>query len=300
MSLEVNVCGLKLKNPLILASGVLGISTAMFKRLSRVFGALTTKSIGLKPRKGHRTPVVVPLEYGVLNSMGLPNPGVEEFSRVIREAKSKVNVPIIASVYGFTIREYVKTAFKLEEAGADAIELNLSCPHVGEIRAASQNPELAGKIVSEVKPSLKVPLLVKLSAETCIVDVARECEKSGADAIVAINTLKAVCIDIWSCKPVFKSIYCGLSGPAIKPVAIRCVYDLYEKVSIPIIGVGGITSWEDIIEFMLAGASAVEIGTAIALKGIESFKEEIRHLSKYLVKKGFKSISDIIGLAHKK
>jgi dihydroorotate dehydrogenase (NAD+) catalytic subunit len=233
--------------------------------------------------------------------MGLPNPGIDEFAKDIRGAKAVLKVPLIVSVYGFSAEEYAAVAKKAVLAGADAVELNVSCPHVKETGAEiGQNPKILAEVVSKVKGTVDKPVFVKLSPN--VVDVAEIAESAvlaGADAITAINTVKAMAIDIETAKPILSNKRGGLSGPAIKPIAVRCVYDIYERVKAPIIGCGGITSWQDALEFMLAGASAIQIGTAIALKGPRVFRSVVRGISAYLKRKGFRSVKEIVGLAHR-
>ncbi len=301
MDLTVNVSSLKFKNPLILSSGILGISVAFFKRISPYVGALTTKSIGKIERKGNPNPVVIPLDrYGLINSMGLPNPGINYFVNVIRETKKKVDASLIVSVFGFEEKEYVEVAGKAEEAGADAVELNLSCPHTSGVHEFSQDKRLAYETVKNVKEKLKIPVFAKLSPNvTDITEIGAACEKAGADGLTAINTVKSMYIDVWMKKPVFQNIYGGLSGPAIHPLAVRCVYDLYKTVSIPIIGVGGVIDWTGAVEFILAGARAVGIGTGVYLKGLEVFRNVKNGIEKYMETEGFQRVEEMIGYAHK-
>jgi dihydroorotate dehydrogenase (NAD+) catalytic subunit len=300
--LRVDLAGLSLKNPTMLASGILGYSAETLKSIvDGGAGAVVTKSVGLKPRSGYANPTVVQASCGLINAMGLPNPGIDEFAKDIRGAKAVLKVPLIVSVYGFSAEEYAAVAKKAVLAGADAVELNVSCPHVKETGAEiGQNPKILAEVVSKVKGTVDKPVFVKLSPN--VVDVAEIAESAvlaGADAITAINTVKAMAIDIETAKPILSNKRGGLSGPAIKPIAVRCVYDIYERVKAPIIGCGGITSWQDALEFMLAGASAIQIGTAIALKGPRVFRSVVRGISAYLKRKGFRSVKEIVGLAHR-
>ncbi|MCK4424450.1 dihydroorotate dehydrogenase, partial [Candidatus Bathyarchaeota archaeon] len=266
--LSVDLDGLKLANPTMLASGILGLSAETLGNIvSGGAGAVVTKSVGLKPRKGYANPTVIQTSCGLINAVGLPNPGIDEFVKEIREAKI-FNVPLIVSVYGFSSEEYARVAKKAVDAGADAVELNVSCPHVKETGSEiGQNPEILAKIVKEVKKRVEKPVFVKLSPNvTDIAETAEVAAKAGADALTAINTVKAMAIDPETATPILSNKIGGLSGPAIKPIAVRCVYEIYEIVTVPIIGCGGITSWRDAVGFLLAGASAVQIGTAVALK----------------------------------
>jgi len=301
--LSISLAGLKLANPTMLASGILGYTTETFESLVEGgAGAIVTKSVGLKPRKGYANPTVVQASYGLINAMGLPNSGIDEFVNEIREAKTVLEVPLIVSVYGYSAEEYASVARKAEAAGADAVELNVSCPHVKETGSEiGQNPEILTEVVKRVKAVVSKPVIAKLSPNvTSIEDIAEAAEKAGADALTAINTVKAMAIDTETAKPILANKVGGLSGPAVKPIALRCVYDIYERVKIPIIGCGGITNWTDAVEFLLAGASAVQIGTAIATKGTSVFKSVTRGLDAYLERKGFESVNEIVGLSHRR
>lgn len=299
-NLLVNLANLKLRNPTILASGLLGYAASSFEKVMEAgAGAVVTKSIGMKPREGFPNPTMVEIECGLLNAMGLPNPGVNEFVREIKIAK-RARIPVIVSIYGFTAEEFVKAAELVEKAGADAIELNASCPHVKEVGAQiGQNPHVLAEVVKKVKSAVKTPVFTKLTPDvTDITAIARAAEKSGTDAITAVNTARAMTIDVETGNPILANKIGGLSGPALKPVAVRCVYEIYETVKVPIIGCGGITTWRDAVEFMLAGAAAIQIGTAIMYKGLEVFKEVTDGIRSYLTKKGYRSVKEIVGLSH--
>jgi dihydroorotate dehydrogenase (NAD+) catalytic subunit len=302
--LAVDIAGLKLRNPTMLAAGILGMSSAsMLEVIGNGAGAVVTKSLGLKPRKGYANPAVVQVDCGIINAMGLPNPSVNSFAEEIQEIKqSKVNVPIIVSVYGFSAEDFAKVAQKAEKIGADAVELNLSCPHVeGTGCEIGQNPRTVAEVVKKVKATVKKPVILKLTPNVAdIVAIAKAGAKAGADAITAINTVRAMKIDVETAKPILANKFGGLSGPAIKPIAVRCVYEIYEQVKTPIIGCGGVTTWEDAVEFMLAGASAVQIGSAIAWKDLSVFKSVASGIDRYLKQKGFRSVKDIVGLSHRK
>jgi dihydroorotate dehydrogenase (NAD+) catalytic subunit len=300
--LEVNLAGLKLSNPTMLASGILGYSAQTLESIANSgAGAIVTKSVGLKPRMGYANPTIVQTQCGLINAMGLPNPGIEEYAKEIREAKNILKVPLIVSVYGYSKEEYATAALKAVAAGADAVELNVSCPHVKETgMEIGQNPETVKEVVKNVKSAVHKPVFVKLSPNvTDIADIAEAAVKAGADAIIAINTVKAMAINVETAMPILSNRIGGLSGPAVKPIAVRCVYEIYERVKAPIIGCGGITNWRDAVEFLLAGASAVQIGTAIATKGVGAFKNVTRGIEAYLKRKGFKSVMEIVGLSHR-
>jgi len=301
--LGVNLAGLNLSNPTMLASGILGYSVETLESIVEGgAGAVVTKSIGLEPRDGYANPTVVQVSCGLINAIGLPNPGIEEFTSEIRAAKTALNVPLIVSVYGFSEEEYATVSKKAADAGADAVELNVSCPHVKETGSEiGQSLEILSKVVRKVKEVMEKPVFVKLSHNvTNLTDIAEVAAKSGADALTVINTVKAMAIDAETAMPILSNKRGGLSGPAIKPIAIRSVYDIYERVKTPIIGCGGIANWRDAVEFLLAGASAIQIGTAIALRGPNVFSAITRGMETYLKRKGVKSVKEIVGLSHRR
>jgi dihydroorotate dehydrogenase (NAD+) catalytic subunit len=300
--LNINFAGLKLKNPTVLASGILGYSAESLTSIVEAgAAAVITKSIGATPRTGYPNPTVTQTKNGLINAMGLPNPGINAYAQEIRHAKTTLTVPLIVSIYGYTPEEYAATARKAAEAGADAVELNVSCPHVKDTGSEiSQNPAVLAQVIKQVKAAITKPLIVKLSPNvTDITETAETAAKAGANALTAINTIKAMAINAETTLPILSNKHGGLSGPAIKPIALRCVYDIYEHVKVPIMGCGGITNWRDAVEFILAGASAVQIGTAIALKSPNVFKTVNRGITAYLKKKGFRSVNEIVGLSHR-
>lgn len=299
--LHVDLAGLKLANPTILASGILGLSAeSVGNVVIGGAGAIVTKSVGLRPRKGYANPTIVETSCGLINAMGLPNPGITEFVKEICEVKN-LGVPVIVSVYGFSADEYAIVAKKAVDAGADSVELNVSCPHVKDTGSEiGQNPEILAEVVRKVKASIDKPVFVKMSPNvTNITENAEVAAKAGADALTTINTVKAMAIDTETAMPILSNKTGGLSGTAIKPIAVRCVYEIYEKVKVPIIGCGGITNWRDAVEFLLAGATAIQIGTAIAIEGPNVFEAVACGINSYLKKKGFKSVKEIVGLSHR-
>lgn len=300
--LSINLAGLRLANPTMLASGILGYTAETLQSIVEGgAGAVVTKSIGSKPRKGYANPTVVQADCGLINAMGLPNPGIDEYASEIREAKTILRVPLIVSVYGYSEQDYAAVAEKAVDAGADAVELNVSCPHVKETGSEiGQNPETLVKVVGKTKTVVHKPVFVKLSPNvTSVADIAEAAAEAGADALTVINTVKAIAIDAEATMPILANKVGGLSGPAVKPIALRCVYDVFERVKVPIIGCGGITNWRDAVEFMLAGASAVQIGTAIATEGASVFKAVSDGIETYLKRKGFESVKEIVGLSHR-
>ena len=299
--LETCLAGLEFKNPVILASGILGYSPKSLQRIAESgAGGIITKSIGMKARIGYPNPTVVQADCGIINALGLPNPGVLAYKKEIRYAKKLTTVPIIVSVYGYTAEEYAMVAKIATEAGADAVELNVSCPHVKETGSEiGQNLTLLTQVVRKVKKSTSKPVIVKLSPNvTDITKIAQAAASAGADILTAVNTVRAIAIDTETAIPILSNTRGGLSGSAIKPIALRCVFDIYEKVKTPIIGCGGITTWQDAIEFMLAGASAVQIGTVIVQKDHEVFQAINHGIFAYMRKKKYRSIKEIVGQAH--
>jgi len=298
--LATEIAGLKLDNPTMLAAGILGLTGASLRSvIDAGAGAVVTKSVGLKLREGYPNPTIVQVECGLLNAMGLPNPGIHHFAEEIHEAREG-GVPVIVSIYGFSSEEFAEVAMVAAKSGADALELNVSCPHVEKTGSEiGQNPQLVAEVVESVKNGVDKPVFVKLTPNVAsIAEVAKAAVKAGADAITAINTVRAMAINIETARPILANKVGGLSGPAIKPIALRCVYEVYREVDVPVIGCGGITTWRDAVEFMLAGASAVQIGTAIALKGLGVFKSITKRMDTYLRKRGIRSVREIVGRSH--
>ncbi len=296
--LNVKISNLKLKSPIILASGILGVSFSSMKRvIDAGAGAITTKSIGPIPRKGYKNPSIFEILPGTfINSVGLGNPGIEEFYHEIRKIK-EYNFPLIVSIFGDTFDSYLKVALRAEEGGCDAIEINISCPHA-KVSSIGINSELTYSLVQKIKKELKIPLFVKLNPNvTDICEIALAAEKGGADAVVAINTIASMVIDINTKRPILSHGSGGLSGKAIKPISIKKVYDLYRILKIPIIGCGGVYDWKDVVEYFLAGASAVAVGTALH-KGIDIISKINENLILFLQENEYKSINNIKGLAH--
>lgn len=297
MRLTVEAGGLTLQNPTILAAGILGTTGASLKRVASMgAGAVVTKSIGVEPRYGHPNPSMIKLECGYINAMGLPNPSYKEFLQELEVAK-QAGVPVIASIFGANEAEFREVAEGLP--GASAYELNVSCPHAkGYGMQLGTDPALVEAVTRAVKGAVDVPVWVKLTPNaTDITAIGKAAQDGGANAVVAINTVKAMAIDIDSGYPILGNISGGLSGPAIKPIAVKCVYDLYEALDIPVIGVGGISNWADAVEFLMAGASAVEIGSAV-YDGLEVFASVSMGLSDYLERKNMK-LEDLIGISHR-
>ncbi len=299
-AIAVEIAGLEFSNPTMLAAGMLGMSGLTLRRVAEAgAGAIVTKSLGLHPRMGYVNPTVVSLKNGLLNAMGLPNPGIDEFGDEIREAS--VTVPKIVSLYGASPQEFARVANKACMIGADALELNVSCPHAEALGAEiGQDPGMVKKIVRETKASVEIPIFVKLTPNvTNISELAQAAETAGADGVTAINTVRAMAINAETAAPILGNKIGGLSGPAIKPIAIRCVFEIFEAVKIPILGCGGVESWSDAMEFIQAGASAVQIGTAIATKGLDVFRQVVEGMELFLRRKHISSVSELVGLSHR-
>jgi dihydroorotate dehydrogenase (NAD+) catalytic subunit len=279
-----------------LASGILGVTSSTLRRVHESGAdAVVTKSIGASPRKGHPGPILATSHGGLLNAVGLTNPGIDSFIDEMDELK-KSGVPVVLSVFGNSPKEIADVASKGVEMKPEAIELNLSCPHA-EIAQIAHDPNLTYNYVKAVKEVVDCPIFAKITPNASdIVAVGVAAEKAEVDAIVAINTVRAMKIDIHQMRPVLGNRVGGLSGPPIFPIAVRCIYDLHNALSIPIIGVGGVTTWQDAVEMHLAGASAIQIGTAL-IDGIDVFRDIKRGVQNYLEDEGFSEISEIVGLA---
>ena len=289
-------------SPAMLASGILGYVVETMQTIAKNgAGAIVSKSIGAKPRKGYANPTIVQVHCGMVNALGLPNPGIEEFVGEIRRAKQVLDVPFVVSIYGYSAEEYAEVAKKAAKAGADAVELNVSCPHVKETGSEiGQNPQILMSVVRKVRAAVRVPVFVKLSPNvTNIVEIGESASRAGADALTAANTVRAIAIDVETGMPILSNRGGGLSGPSVKPIALRCVYELYERVKVPIIGCGGVTNWQDATEYLLAGATAVQVGTAIATEGLGVFEAISTGISGYLRRKGYRRVEDIVGLSHR-
>jgi len=299
--LETQFCGIKLKNPTVLASGVLGMNADSIKEvIKNSAGAVTLKSTGTEPREGHYNPKVIVWEHGMANCYGLTNQGYKNMDSEWEELAG-VGVPVIASVFGAKISEFVEVAEYMAKH-ADMIEVNLSCPNTKEHGAIfGMGCGVAGDVIKAVKKvSGDVPVIAKLTPQAQdIGGIAKACEKAGADAISAINTLgPGMFINIDAAKPVLAFKMGGLSGPAIRPVAVRCIYDIYKAVKIPIIGMGGVNTGRDAIELMMAGATAVGIGTGAYYRGIEVFQKVQDEMKEWLEQSEYNSVSDLVGVGH--
>ncbi|MFQ5831314.1 MAG: dihydroorotate dehydrogenase [Candidatus Thorarchaeota archaeon] len=279
-----------------LASGILGVTGSILRRVSESGAdAVVSKSIGAKPRTGHPGPILATSHGGLLNAVGLTNPGIDAFGDEM-DALRGAGVPVVLSVFGSEVAEIAEVAVKGAKMQPDAIELNLSCPHA-EIGQISHDPNLTYEYVKAVKKAVDCPVFAKITPNASdVASIGSAAERAGADAIVAVNTVRAMKIDIHEKRPVLGNKVGGLSGPPIFPIAVRCVYDLYNALSIPIIGVGGVSTWEDAVEMHLAGASAIQIGTAL-LSGLDIFRRVKQGVQDYLEKEGYSKVTEIVGEA---
>lgn len=301
--LSVELAGMKLRNPTILASGILGTSSLVLQRVVKSgAGAVTTKSISVEPRKGHNAPIIAEFECGLLNAVGYANPGIEKAIEEFATWKMRKKAPLILSIVGKDEAEFALLAEKSNAIDCDAVELALSCPHTPGygLLAGQGTPEATEKITRAVKAKTSKPIIVKISPSVpAIGEIAKAAERAGAAVINMGNTAgPGMKINLERKKPILHFRFGGMSGPAIKPLAVRCVFDIYETVKIPIIGTGGITTGEDAIEMFMAGASAVGIGTAVYYRGINCFKKITKEMEVWLEKHGYSSINDIKGGAH--
>ncbi len=300
-NLEVEIAGIKLKNPVITASGTFGYGQeyAAFIDLNKL-GAMILKGIFLNPKMGNPPPRIIETPSGMLNSIGLQGAGVEVLINEKLSYLKKINTPIIINICGDTIEEYIELARRLGEVSTDkkiaALEINISCPNVqGEGMVWGTDPRLTYQIVNNIRKVTTLPLIVKLSPNvTNIKTIAQAAEEGGADGLSLINTLFGMVVDINSQKPKLTNVSGGLSGPAIKPVALWMVWQVFQTVDIPIIGIGGIVKAEDALEFIIVGARAIEIGTANFMNPNVTI-EIIEGIEKYLIEKNIKNINELVG-----
>ena len=296
--LRVNLCGKELKNPIIMASGTFGFGREYNEIYDiSVLGGVSSKGLTLEARPGNEGMRVHETPSGMMNSVGLENPGVEGFIEKELDNFSKLDLCRIVNLGGGCLEDYVKGAELLEGKDFDMIELNISCPNVKHGGMAyGIKSEVAREVVRAVKKATTKPLMVKLSPNAeDIVAMAIACQEEGADAISLVNTFKAMAIDIRNKKPVFNNVTAGLSGPAIKPIALRMVYEVAKAVTIPIVGMGGIMDANDVIEFIMAGATCVQVGTANFVNP-RIGQDIIRDLNKYMDENNIASLDQIRGI----
>ena len=299
---KIDLCGIEINNPIIPASGTFGYG-AEFAELYdiNILGTFSFKGTTRAERFGNPTPRIAETASGMLNSVGLQNPGVEHvISHELPALKKIFHKPVMANVSGFSVEDYVYTCERLDnEAQIGWIEVNISCPNVhGGGMSFGTSPAAAAEVTREVRKVTKKPIIIKLTPNvTSIADIAKACESEGADGVSLINTLSGMRINLKTQKPILKNVTGGLSGPCVFPVALRCVYQVYDAVKIPIVGMGGVSSAEDVIEMMLAGATAVEVGAANLVDPF-ACKKIIEDLPSVMEKYNIKNLNEIIGGAH--
>ncbi|MEM0364909.1 MAG: dihydroorotate dehydrogenase [Candidatus Nitrosocaldus sp.] len=325
MDLSVEFAGISIRNPTMLASGILGISYEVMKRVYDAgAGAVVSKSISVEPREGYKGPIIVKVDSGYVNAVGLANPGVDHFAQELvrygydkwgasgyydhinssdgeanNNGRSSSIIPLIVNLVGSSVDEFVSMVKRLDHLSIIGYELNLSCPHVEKVGLeVGDDPELVSRIIKGIRAVTTKPIIAKLGVGAVdMLEVARTAIDAGANAVTAINTIRAMVIDVETCMPVLSNKVGGLSGRAIKPIAMRCVYELY-KAGVPVIGCGGVHDWRDAVEFMLAGAHAVQIGSAIGDGWLDVFREVNEGIRGYLARKGMKSVRELVGVAH--
>jgi dihydroorotate dehydrogenase (NAD+) catalytic subunit len=303
--ISTTLCGVHLPNPTILASGILGLSNDVMARVARSgAGGITSKSCSLIPRSGYPNPTILDWGQGLINAVGLSNPGVEVMVEEIQTVKEKLapmGVPIIASIFAETIYDFGTIARFISEAEPDLIEINISCPNIDDRYRLmfAADPYVASQVTRRVKQNTDIPVLVKLSPNvTDIIKIARAVVEAGADGITAINSLgPGIILDIETCRPVLAHGTGGVSGPAMRPIAVRCVHDICRAVDVPVVAVGGVTNGRDVVEMILVGATAVGIGSAVYYRGIGVFQKVCEELQDYMERHGHDDLESFRGRA---
>jgi dihydroorotate dehydrogenase (NAD+) catalytic subunit len=299
-SLVTSIGKIQLERPVMLASGILGISLDVFNRLYRSgAGAVVSKSLSTEPWDGYPNPTIFSVNGGGwINAVGLSNPGAPNFAKMIESNK---DVPIIVSLVGSIPEDFEMMVEQFKNCKVTAYELNLSCPHVAKVGLeVGDDPKLVKKIVGAVKNSTRVPVIAKVGLGTThYLNTVNAAIDSGIDAITAINTVRAMAIDVETQRPILSNKFGGLSGTPIKHIALRCVYEISSKYDIPVIGCGGISTWEDAVEFILAGSSAIQLGSAIGDNWIHVFNDINQGILQYMKRKGYAKIDEMVGLAKK-
>ena len=298
--LATSIGQIQLDRPIMLASGILGISLDVFNRIHRSgAGAVVTKSLSTEPWEGYPNPTIFSVKGGGwINAVGLSNPGAPNFAKMIEPNQ---DVPLVVSLVGSVPEDFEMMIEQFKNCKVIAYELNLSCPHVAKVGLeVGDDPDLVKKIVTTAKNTTDMPIIAKVGLGTThYLNTVSTAIDSGIDAITAINTVRAMAIDVETQRPILSNKFGGLSGTPIKPIALRCVYEISSKYDVPIIGCGGVSTWEDAIEFFLAGASAIQIGSAVGDNWIGIFNEINNGILQYMKRKNYSSIKDMVGLAKK-
>lgn len=310
MNTAVTFLGQRFKNPIVLASGILGVTAASMKRcIDKGAGGITIKSLSMQPRTGHPNPTMGGYDHFFINAVGLSNPGIDEGVKEIIRFKEICDAPLIGSVFGGTVKEFGQVSAKIAEAPIDILEIDISCPNVGDefgspfaysVEAATSITKEVITAVKKVVKKRRLPIAIKLSPNAWnIGEIAAACEKAGADAITAINTASGMTIDATFKSPFLANQVGGMSGPALKPIALKAVWDVYNSVKkAPIIATGGVSSGEDAIEMMLAGGTLVGVGSAVFWRGPEVFGTIVKEMEVYMKKNKISNLKSIIGKAH--
>jgi dihydroorotate dehydrogenase (NAD+) catalytic subunit len=304
--LIVYFLGLELKNPFVLASGILGTSEGLLERIAEMgIGAVTSKSCSLEPREGHANPIALDWGHGIINAVGLTNPGAKKEANMLKETKKRIHpfgTALFASIFGRSAEEFAETARIIADAEPDLIELNISCPNVHDEFGTpfSANEKSAAQVTRAVKKAVSIPISVKLAPNVPnLARIALAVTGEGADAFTAINTMPGMIIDARARRPILTNKSGGLSGAAIKPIALRCVAEIALQSKTPIIGTGGISSGMDAAEMLMAGASLVGIGSVIWSRGIMAIQRLIEELNTFMIEEKISSLGEIIGVALK-
>ena len=301
--LETKFLGKTFSNPLVVASGILGVTAASLKNvIDNGAGGVTAKSISLEPRTGHPNPTMVGFEHFFINAVGLSNPGIDEAIKELTKFKSLTEAPLIGSIFAGTPEEFGEMAKKICAAPIDFLEVDISCPNVstefGDPFAYSI--PAVEKITRAVKANSTVPFSIKLSPNAWnIAAIAKAAEANGADAITAVNTISGMMIDVRTKTPVLHNKQGGVSGPALFPIALKCVYDIYKVVKIPIIATGGVTTGEDALAMIMAGATLVGVGSAVYFRGENCFEKITEEMKQIMTEENINSLEEIRGIAHK-
>ena len=299
VNLSVKLCGKELKNPVIPASGTYEFGERYLNFLDPdSLGAIINKTVTLKPRAGNAPPRICETPCGLINAIGIPSCGIDAFLKEDLPLLRSFNTRLVVSIAGFSVEEFCILAKKVSDTGGvDFIELNLSCPNLEHRTVWATDAKLVSDVIKAVKDVTDIPVMAKLANVYNITEIASRAEAAGADALVIANTYRAMKIDIRSRRPYLGNIFGGLSGPAVLPMTLFAVYSVYEVVSIPIVGVGGISDWRDVIEYILAGATAVEIGSA-NLVNPSVMISIITGIERYMEDEGISNIRELIGVAH--
>jgi len=298
--LQTKLCNIKLKNPLILASGILGVTKESVNRIGKNgAGAVTLKSLCHEEREGNPNPTMFAYDGVFLNAVGLPGQGIDSALKDFQRLDN-LGIPVIGSIYGYRIEQFGEVTKKMALLKPAMIEVDISCPHLDYGKPYYADPQLTDEVTKIVKKnSGRIPVSIKLSPNVYdIKEIAHAAERAGADAITAINTATGMVIDIDVKKPILANKIGGVSGPALKPIAVRCVYEVYETVKVPIIGTGGVTYGKDALEMIMAGATAVGIGTGVYYRGIGIFKKVCNEMTTWMKKNKVKSLEEIRGIGH--